>query len=321
MANQTGASYQFGEFYLDGRNQELRRKGEAIKLPPQPFRVLALLVSRAGELVTRAEIEGHLWGPETTVDFRQGLNSCILHLREVLGDDARAPRFIATVPRRGYKFVAPVERVERRSEGDRPALLGAAVPRPSRALRWLAATAVAATLLLSVAFVNQRYGVESAAAALGEVPGWVPGRVPARVMVAVLPFQDLSSTAPRDSFAEGLTDEVIALLGRPAPERLGVIARTAVLQYRNTDKDIREIGRELGVAYVVEGSVRREGSRARISAQLIRVEDQAYLWCQSYDRELAEPLKVQKEVGGLVARTAGLMLDARTPASSLAALQ
>jgi TolB-like protein/DNA-binding winged helix-turn-helix (wHTH) protein len=262
-STEADAVFHFGDFQLDLKNQELRRDGRAVKLAPQPFRVLALLVRRAGELVRREELERDLWGGDTVVDFRQGLNSCILQLREALGDSAR---------RRGYKFIASVRRELPASQ--RPAVSAVAGPSRSRSLRLLAVAAVAAVVLLTAAFVGGRHPVPQAEAAGN------------RVMVAVLPFADLGGTEPVEAFADGLTDEVIALLGR---------------QYKGSDKDIQEVGRELGVAYVIEGSVRREGSHARITAQLVRVRDQAYIWCDSYDRELARPLEVQKEVGQLVA--------------------
>jgi TolB-like protein/DNA-binding winged helix-turn-helix (wHTH) protein len=306
-ATEPGEVLHFGEFQLDLKNQELRRGGQAVKLPPQPIGVLALLAGRAGELVRREDLERHIWGDDTVVDFRQGLNSCILQLREALGDSARAPQFIETVPRRGYKFIAPVRReLAAREQG----MAGSAPALPQgRSLRLPAVAAVAAVVLLTAAFVGGGHPVPQAEAAGN------------RVMVAVLPFEDLGGREAVGAFADGLTDEVIALLGRPYPEEVGVIARTTAMQYKGSDKDIRQIGRELDVAYVIEGSVRREGSGARITAQLVRVSDQAYLWCDSYDRDLAQPLEVQKEVGRLVAGTTGLFLRHAAPESSLARLQ
>ncbi len=302
------AVYQFADFHLDVKNEELSRNGRLVKLPPQPFRVLALLVSCAGELVTRGELESSVWGVGTTVDFQQGLNSCVLQLREALSDSAKAPRFIETVPRRGYKFIAPMQQVRSAigAAGGAPSLSAALVP--TKLGRLLPAGAVIAALLLLATYAGRH----------------LPGRAEAsagRTLVAVLPFQDLSDSTTEDAFADGLTDEVISLLGRPSPDRVGVIARTSIVQYKDTQKHIREIGRELGVRYILEGTVRRQGDRARISAQLVRVGDQAYLWCQSYDRKLESPLEVQKEVGNLIARSAGLFLGVRHQATYLPGLE
>lgn len=301
--------YCFGEFELDGRNEQLKGNGRPIKLAPQPFRLLLLLVRRAGELVAREEIERHLWDPNITVDFRQGINSSILQLREALGDNAHAPRFIGTEPRRGYRFVFPVARVS--SKRLAPLPVQPFVPgRASKLQRGLALVAAAlATILLAGAFLTKHTPSQQA----------VPA--PGRVMVAVLPFQDLSVTPAPASFAAGLTDEVIALLGRPHPERVGVISRTTVASYQQNHKGIREIGRELGVAYIVEGSVRRQGNRVRISAQLVRAGDQAYIWCQSYDRELTDSLEAQEDVGRLIAETAGMFLENLSEPASLAKLE
>lgn len=312
MSDQTinGEGVRFGEFCLNVPNQELRRGEERVKLAPQPFQVLALLVEharRGGGLVTREEIERAVWGDGTVVDFRQGVNSCILQLREALGDDARSPHYIETVPRRGYRFIAPVQAVA-------PAATTAGTPplssQTQRApIRWLGALAVLAVVALSAAFVGNRGGVPPAQASSN------------RVLIAVLPFEDLSGTASAEPFTDGLTDEVIALLGRPYPDQVGVIARTTAMQYKGTGKDVQQIGRELGVAYVIEGSVRRQGSHARITAQLVRVSDQAYLWCQSWERELAQPLEVQKEIGARVADAAGFFLVRAPQRNSLARLR
>jgi len=307
MSADTGAVFHFAEFRLDLRNQELRRGSQAVKLAPQPFQALTLLVGRAGTLVRREELEQHLWGGNTLVDFRQGVNSCILQLRETLGDSARSPRYIETVPRRGYKFIAPVEREADAAEPI-PAVPPTVAPRRT-SVRLLGPAAVVALVLLSTVFIGGRHPAPQAEAATG------------RVLVAVLPFADLSGAKPAASFADGLTDEVIALLGRPYPQEVGVIARTTAMQYKGTDKDVRQVGRELGVAYVLEGSVRRVGNQARITAQLVRVSDQAYLWCASYDRDLAQPLEVQKEVGQRVAEAAGLFLAPASRTNSLARLQ
>ena len=232
----------FGAFELDLKNGELRRGGALVKLQPQPSKVLALLATRAGQLVVREEIQQQVWTNDTFVDFDQGLNYCIRQIRAALSDDAETPEFIETVPRRGYRFLAAVEEV---------------LP-----------------------------------------PAPVVAR---RVMLAVLPFENLSGDAEQEYFSDGLTDEMIAQLGRLNPQRLGVIARTSAMKYKHTNKSIDLIGRELGVSYVLEGSVRRTPNRVRVTAQLIQVSDQTHLWADSYDRNVGDMLTLQSELAQAIA--------------------
>ena len=235
------ACLRFGPFELDPANGDLREGRALIKLQPQPLKVLSLLASRAGQLVSRAEIQKQIWTDDTFVDFDQGLNYCIRQIRAALCDNAGTPRFIETVPRRGYRFLAGVEEV-------------------------------------------------STAPAVGR-----------RVMLAVLPFDNLSGDEEQDYFSDGLTDEMISQLARLNPQRLGVIARTSAMKYKHTDSSIDIIGRQLGVSYILEGSVRRSASRVRVTAQLVQVSDQSHLWAQSYDHDLGDMLALQGDVAHAIA--------------------
>ncbi len=284
----------FGVFELDPRAGELRKSGTLVKLQPQPLKVLALLASRQGELVTREEIQQQVWGGETFVDFEQGLNYCIRQIRDALGDDADSPRYVETLPRRGYRFLAPVT-------GAQPqAAVPAAEEQPSRqrttGFRWI----VAVTLVV----------------VLGVAGNWLwrrtlsKPRIPTdrKAMLVVLPFENLSNDPEQEYFSEGLTDEMITQLGALAPKRLGVIARTSAMRYKNTEKTAQEIGRELGVDYILEGTVRREGQRVRITTQLIQVSDQTHLWAESHERELASVFEIQRDVSQRVAQSLALEL-------------
>ncbi len=231
----------FDPFELDIDTGELRKERTLVKLQPQPFKVLALLARRAGELVSREELQKQIWTNDTFVDFDQGLNYCIRRVRAALGDNADTPGFVETVPRRGYRFVAAVAEVSTVLGGER------------------------------------------------------------RVMMAVLPFENLSGNEEEEYFSDGLTEEMIGQLSRLNPQRLGVIARTSAMTYKRTDKSIDVIGRELGVSYVLEGSVRRGANRVRVSAQLIQVSDQTHLWARSYDRNLGDMLALQSEVAHAIA--------------------
>ncbi len=284
----------FDLFVLDLRSGELRKSGVPLKLPPQPFKLLALLASRAGQVVTREEIRRLLWGEDTFVDFEQGVNHCIRDIRMALGDDADRPRYVETLPRRGYRFIAAVEPVA-------PKVPMEAARGRGHGPRALAAGA--ALLLLGGGYFAW-WSLRPSAVE--------PGR---RLMLAVLPFENLSGDPDDEYLSDGLTEDMITQLGRLDPERLGVIARTSSMRYKGAGKSVEEIGRELRVDYLLEGSVRRSGERLRISAQLIQVRDETHLWADHYDRELRDVLAVQGEVAQAVAREIQLTLSAGLQAS------
>jgi TolB-like protein/DNA-binding winged helix-turn-helix (wHTH) protein/Tfp pilus assembly protein PilF len=311
-----------GLFEIDLAAGELRKNGRRLPLQEQPFRVLAMLLERPGEVVTRQELQARLWPVDTYVGFDEGLNTAIRKLRTVFGDSAGNPRFVETLPRRGYRFIAPVteaaisndlsaivEVTGLKENKDTPVSSGEAVNTPAVSTlavstldepvlapggwRWPWKTAVLVTALLVLAFTVATYVVRTRRS-LGSAPA-------KRAMLAILPFQNLSNDPKQEYFSDGLTEETITDLGQLSPENLGVIARTSAMAYKHTDKTISQIGRELGVDYVLEGSVRREGGKARVSAQLIRVSDQTHLWAQNYDRELEDLLDVQNDLGRSIA--------------------
>jgi TolB-like protein/DNA-binding winged helix-turn-helix (wHTH) protein len=296
----------FGPFELKLRSEELCRDGVAVKLPPQPFKVLVLLAQNAGQLVTREEIQSEIWGDGTFVDFDKGLNFCIKQIREALGDNAQSPRYIETLPRRGYRFIAAIddngaslESAGNRLEDSLTERVESEAPSPEKSLRgfrWQAVAVVAVLLLpLIIYLVWHRLAAQTNPPA-------------GKIMLAVLPFENLNADSNEDYFSDGLTEEMITQLGRLQPARLGVIARTTALTYKKTGKDIRQIGRELGVSYVLEGSVRREADRVRITAQLIQVEDQTHLWAETYERNERDVLQLQSEVASHVARSLAIEL-------------
>jgi len=238
----------FGVFELDLRAGELRKRGMRVRLQEKPFQILAALLRRPGEVVTREELRHRLWPSDTFVEFDRSLNTGLSKLREALGDSAENPRFIETLPRRGYRFIAPVGQPKTALQQD------------------------------------------------------------ARKMLAVLPFENLSGDSDQEYFADGLTEELISQLGQINPRRLGVIARTSASHLKGTKKSIKEIAGDLNVGYVLEGSVRREGSRVRIAAQLITAQDQTHLWSSTYDRELGDILSVQQDVASRVGAALALEL-------------
>ncbi|HTM32353.1 MAG TPA: winged helix-turn-helix domain-containing protein [Vicinamibacterales bacterium] len=304
------AGYRFGTFEVDLASASLRRGGLEVRLRGRPFDILLLLLEAAGDIVTREELKHRLWAEDTFVDFDHGLNAAMNRLRSALGDSADAPRYIQTLPRRGYRFLAPVHRVERPAPNSVPA----AVPQPTaapaespgvetvavpaahppkapaaRKWRW-------AAMLAAVAFLG--------AAGVLTVRGWPGNRVvTGRPMLAVLPFANNSGDADQDYLSAGFTDELIAQLGALNPEKLGVIARTTVVSYRGSGRSVADIGRELGIAYALEGSVRRSGPRIRIAAQLIDVATQTQLWAETYDREIGDVLLTERDVAMRVAES------------------
>jgi len=287
----------FSGFQLDLTRGELRKDGIPVRLQPQPMKVLCLLASHPGRLVTREELRKEVWESQTFVDFEQGLNTCIRQIRAALNDNPDSPRFVETVPRRGYRFIGTVS-------GNGVATgsaLASSAPAPefvqarSHWRLWLA-LGVAAVAVAGSLYAGVRYWRALSAAKS------------AKVMLAVLPFEDLSPEVREQSFSDGLTEEIIAQIGGLEPADLGVIARTSAIQYRSTTKSVNQIGEELGVNYVLEGTVRREGDHVRIVAKLIHVDDQTPLWVNTFESDGQNLIALQNQVAQRVARTLALKL-------------
>jgi len=282
-----------GLFEIDVGSGDIHKEGRRVPLQEQPFRVLAMLLERPGEVITREELQARLWPADTFVGFDEGINTAIRKLRIAFGDSADNPRFIETLPRRGYRFVAPIhdaveapQRLESPAAGDVAAELPRARPGSRKSL---VVALAAAALLVVLARTYLRLSQSNSTA-------------PKRVMLAVLPFQNMSNDPGQEYFSDGLTEETITDLGQLSPEHLGVLARTSAMAYKHTNKSISQIGRELGVDYILEGSVRREGGEARVSAQLIRVSDQTHVWAHNYQRELHDLLQIENELGTAIAQ-------------------
>ena len=234
----TAGIWRFGVFEVDAQREELRRTGVPIKLREQSLRILLLLLENAGELVTREDLRKALWPGDTYVDFDHSLNAAVMKLREALGDAAEKPLYIETVPKRGYRFIAP---------------------------------------FVSSAEVHER--------SINDSP--LPS-------IAVLPFVNLSADKENEYFSDGLADDIIDALTRL--RGLRVIARTSSFAFRGKDVDAREIGDRLKVATILEGSVRKDGNRIRVSAQLVKAADQSHLWSERYDREMNDIFAIQDDI-------------------------
>jgi DNA-binding winged helix-turn-helix (wHTH) protein/TolB-like protein len=284
----------FGPFDFDAASGDLRRDGAPVRLQPQPAAVLAMLVAHAGDIVTRDELRRAIWGPETFVDFDRGLNFCVAQIRAALGDSAEAPRFIRTLPKRGYQFIAPIDR-----DDDAPSPSAAVAaglppddPRPSPVARFPPTRARATAAIVLVALL---------AVALAAAGVWMQKRsaraaAAQRRLIAVALFDADSGAPESERFAQGLTDAVIAELTMTGDGRYGVIGNAPVLRTARTVRDLNAIDAALHVRYVVLGSVERDGGRMRVLAHLIRLPEQTHLGVARLDRSVADPFAAQSEI-------------------------
>ena len=303
----------FGVFEVDLRAGELRKHGLRVRLQEQPFQVLAMLLKHGGEVVTREELQKELWPADTFVDFDHGLNKAINKIRDALSDSAESPRFVETVARRGYRFLAEVRVVDpapvRSSEPaieapfqsqDRAALSGelAAHKRLGPSVGWrISGSVVVLLLVILTAWAFHSRNRPS----------------PVIRSLAVLPLESLSGDASQDYFADGMTDELINDLGQISALR--VISRTSVMSYKRARKPLPQIARELNVDAVVEGTVLRSGEQVRITAQLIQASDDKHLWSLSYEGDLRDTLALQNQVARTIAEQIRISLNPQEQAA------
>lgn len=291
--------YRIGPFQLDLRSGELTRNGRRIRLQEKPKSLLLAFAERPGEVITRGELHEHLWPGDTFVDFEDGLNTAMRKLREALDDDPQAPQFIETVRGRGYRFIAVVDPVAEEIPGADPAPekavqevpeaalpVAVAVAEPRRAFPWK--TAVAITVVLAAAAGALVFGMH-----------WRNAHRPV-VSVAVLPLANMTGDASRNYVSNGMTEELIARLGQVSGSGLRVIAPASALAYANTNKSAQQIGHELGVQYLIQGSLQQQGANVRVAVGLVRVEDQARLWGGVYDGDLSELFEFESAIADSV---------------------
>ena len=296
---QTARALRFDIFELDLRAGELRKRGVRLRLQGQPLQVLAALLKHAGEVVTREELRGEIWAAGTFVDFDHSLHNAIARIREALGDSAEIPRYIETLPRRGYKFIAPVEEVQDEQPSQLPREITPPAVEPVAALPPTGGRArgiIAAFFLLAVlsgSWIAWRYFQARQAG-------------PPIRSLAVLPLANLSGDATQDYFADGMTEELITELSRI--HAIKVISRTSVMEYKGTKKHLPQIARELGVDGIVEGSVVREGDEVRITVQLLDAPNDRHIWSEDYQRELRGILNLQREISHAIAQQIRIQL-------------
>ncbi len=299
------AIYRFGAFELDARTRELRKSGLPIRCQEQPLQVLAALLARPGELLTREELRQMVWPEDTFVDFDHALTTAVKKIRLALNDDADSPRYLETVPRHGYRFIAPVQtEMTTPQPNEKRVTRDLDLPPGERPLINRRVIVMAASLIAGLGGLYYWSNHRTRASALR------PGE---RTMVAVLPFENMTNDPSQEFFSDGMTEETIAQLGRLNSPHLGVIARTSAMKYKHSGKTAREIGRELSSEYVLEGSIRREGSRVRVVAQLIRAADQSPRWSHQFDYEFGEPLYIETDAATEIANMVHTALE---PAAS-----
>jgi TolB-like protein/DNA-binding winged helix-turn-helix (wHTH) protein/Tfp pilus assembly protein PilF len=280
--------FRFGPFTADLRSGELHKQGTRIRLQEQPFRVLAILLERPGDLITREELRARLWPSDTFVDFDHGLHAAINRLRERLGDSAGQPKYIETVPRRGYRFLAQVEVVNHSNE-PRTELTSVAPPAPGRLRPWIRP---AAAVVLLAAVLASFIGVRSSRKA--------PRSARPVQAIAVLPFANYSGDPSQDYFADGITEALTTELSEIKAWK--VISRTSAMRYRGSSRSVPEIAHELGVDAIVEGSVIREADQVRVTVQLIDAASDHHLWSDHYQREAHLLLALEAEIAQAIAR-------------------
>jgi TolB-like protein/DNA-binding winged helix-turn-helix (wHTH) protein len=283
----------FQSFRLDVANQCLWRGQERVPIPPKAYDVLRYLVENPGRLVTPDELLEKLW-PETYVN-PEVLRKYILDIRKILGDRPDKPEFIETVTKRGYRFIAPVIDETASPRADLPTQKELAGETAART-RYLLKLAIIPILAVVVATAAADHF-------------WLARRKTTHSSsngnsIAVLPFADLSPAKDQEYFSDGLSEQLINDLAKVS--RLKVVGRSSAFQFRGKNEDLRDVGQKLGVANVLEGSVRREGSHVRITAELIKADDGFQLWSQTYDREINDIFAVQDDIA--LAATAALQL-------------
>jgi TolB-like protein/DNA-binding winged helix-turn-helix (wHTH) protein len=284
-------SIRFGVFQLNLHSGELRKHGLKIKLGEQPFQLLQVLVEKPGEVIQRETIQKRIWPSDTFVDFEHGVNNAVMRLREALCDSAENPRYIETIPKRGYRFIGSLDcKSKENMPGESP---GEKTFRVSRRFGW-GKLVFAGTVVLAIAAVLY-------ASDLGGLRERIFPKAASPVIhsLAVIPLQNLSGDSNQEYFVDGMTDALITELSQI--NSLRVISRTSAMRYKQTNKPLPQVAKELGVDGIVEGTVQRSGDRVRITAQLIYAPSDQHVWAQSFDRSVADVLSLERNLAVAIA--------------------
>src|ERR1700693_5375003 len=299
-AEPTPRTLRFGLFELDLRSGELWKQGRKVPLEGQPIQILICLLERSGELVTREELRGKLWPADTYVNFEHGLNAAVKRLRRALNDSADNPRFVETLPRRGYRFLAPVESI--REGEDVPVVTEVPLDKPESASEEPPGADDHHRAAPQRLFAWKKFAIPLLLV-LAILIAWMlrpkNSQSPVIRSLAVLPLENLSGDPSQDYFSDGMTDELITELGQI--KKLRVISRSSVMAYKGARKTLPQIGRELNVDAVIEGTVFCSRQHVRITPQLILANADKHLWAQSYEGDVRKTLALQKQVARAIA--------------------
>jgi TolB-like protein/DNA-binding winged helix-turn-helix (wHTH) protein/Tfp pilus assembly protein PilF len=289
----------FGEFHADLRSRELLRYGSKVRLPDQAFQLLAMLLERPGELITREEIKKRLWSGDTFVDFDHGLNNAVNRLREALDDSAAVPCYVETLPRRGYRFIGAINSppplqaapISVKAQAETPPLSSKSSQKWGSLRIWIRVAAAVCALLLLLLGVRSRSRLSAS-----QIHSLV-----------VLPLENLSGDPSQEYLADGITDALITDLANI--RSLRVVSRTSAMHYKGSRKSLSEIARELDVDAVVEGSVARSGSRVRVNAQLVQSTNDKHLWAKRYEQELGDIIELQNSLAEAISQEIAVKLS------------
>jgi TolB-like protein/DNA-binding winged helix-turn-helix (wHTH) protein/Flp pilus assembly protein TadD len=302
---QPNSVVRFGTFEVSFQSGEVRRSGLRIRVQQQPMKLLEILLEHPGEVVTREELRSRVWPDESFGDFDQALNIAIGKLRSALGDSAENPRFIETLPKRGYRFIADVSVVDADARPKRPESVARdlSVTDPGQKIQGIGLAVAPQRRLWPTRQIIGALALVIIIVSLSILSIWrFRSRTPASTgirSIAVLPLENLSGDSSQNYFADGMTDELITDLAQISALR--VISRTSVMAYKGARKPLPQIARELNVDAVVEGTVLRSGDQVRITAQLIEAATDKHLWSQSYEGELQDTLALQNRVASAIA--------------------
>jgi TolB-like protein/DNA-binding winged helix-turn-helix (wHTH) protein/Tfp pilus assembly protein PilF len=288
----------FVDYQADLKTGELRKNGMKIRLSGQPFQILALLLERPGELITREELRAKLWPGEVFVDFDHSLNASVNKLREALCDSTNDAHFIETLPKRGYRFIAPVERQTAEPQNSNAHAPDAPAPPETPAPRGWSSRWISAAVLFAGAAIVLLFGWSAAHRAIRTSSA----DTQSRLLIAVMPLENLSADSGQDFFVSGLTEEVITQLGQLNPEKIGVVRYRSPSAAGQSGTLLPELRQRAGLQYLLEGSVRRQAEQTRISVRLVRVADETTMWTESFDRNVGDVLALQSEIAQRIGR-------------------
>ena len=284
--------FRFGPFEADVQAGELRREGAKVSLQEQPFQVLSALLEKPGEVVRREDLRQQVWPEDTFVEFDHALNTAVKKIRIALGDCANSPEYVETIPKRGYRFLVPVEVFENSTSNT----LEPAVPGPRA---WTRRNPVAVVLLTIVLLSGGLLAMRGRS---------TRGAANKKTVLAVLPLEDWSDDSSHGLLCEGITQELITQSGRADPARLAVVPHAASAPYRHTAKTVAEVAHELRADYLMEGNLRDDGEHVRVTVELIRVRDEARIWGEDFDRETGDSLALESEVAAAITERAKVAL-------------